>query len=488
MQRGGQRTGGRLGDLRVRLGRRRSRVVEVRLRASARRRQPTILFLPMLFAGLIAIGTLLLLMPFATRGSDGAGLLTALFTATSAACVTGLVVVDTHDFWSPFGQAVIFGLFQLGGLGIMTSSTLLLLLLPGRLSLGRRMVVREAHLRGSLAGETLGRLGAGDLARLVRRIIVATLAVEAVGAALLVVLFSIDGGGLAGRNVWRGVFTAVSAFTNAGFDLEGGFRSLTELHGNPLLLGTVAVLVVFGSTGYAIWSDVWTHRRWRPLSLDTKIVVLATVALTLLGAAALAAVEMRDGGAFDGLAPWTVGVRALIESIYARTAGFTLFDIGLLRGELLLLLAGLMFIGGASGSTAGGIKLTTFSVLGFAIIASVRGHEHVTVFGREIPWVQINQALSVALLSVALVFGLVFALALGTAAAFEDVMFEAVSAFTTNGLTAGITRELNDASRLFTIVGMYIGRLGPLTIALALAGRMRERGTFRYPEEPVSIG
>lgn len=460
----------------------------MRPRDVARPGRPSILLLPLLFAALIAIGTLLLLLPFATRDGDSAGFVTSLFTATSAACVTGLVLFDTHEYWSPFGQGVIFLLFQLGGLGIMTSSTLLLLLLPGRLSIGRRMIVRNAHIRGGLAGETMGRLGAEDIGRLVRRIVAATLAIEAVGAVLLIALFSQSDGGFSARNAWRGTFTAVSALTNAGFDLEGGLDSLTRFGGNPLLLGTVAMLVLFGATGFAVWSDVLTRRRWHVLALDTKIVLMMTGLLTVLGAVVLLAVEIRPGGIFDGLSPGRVVLLSTIESIYARTAGFSVINVGLLRGELLFFIAGLMFIGGASGSTAGGIKVTTFSTLFFAIVASTRGQEHVTVFEREIPWQQVNQALSVALLSMAALFVLVFALSLTRSGDFDDVLFEAASALATNGLTTGITRELSDLGRLFTIAGMYIGRLGPLTVALVLAERVGRPTHFRYPEEPISIG
>ena len=466
--RGSRRAGSRLGDIRVRLGSRQSRLVEVARPSIARPARPTVLYLVAGFAALIAVGTLLLLLPVATRSGDSPGLVTALFTATSAVCVTGLVVVDTNEFWSPFGQAVIMLLFQLGGLGFMTSSTLLLLMLRGRLSVRQR----------GLAAETMGRLGGGDIGVLVRRIVVVTLAIEAVGAALMVAIVSVTDGGFTARNAWRGIFTAVSAFNNAGFDLEGGFKSLTEFGGDPLLLGTVAVLVVLGATGFAVWADVVERRHWRTLALDTKIVLLTTALLSLLGAVVLLAVELRPGGIFDHVSPAKAVLQAVTESIYGRTAGFTVVDVGALRGELLLLFAALMFIGGASGSTAGGIKLTTFSTLFFAIVSSIKGDEHVTVFEREIPWRMVNQALAVALLSVAIAFTLVFALSLTTSGRFVDLLFEGVSAFATNGLTTG--RDARPERRGAHLHGgRYVHRAaGPADAGAGAGGTGRAAGAL----------
>lgn len=431
------------------------------------------------FAAVIAVGTLLLMLPVATRDGADTTFLIALFTATSATCVTGLSVVDTHDHWSPFGQAVILGLVQVGGFGFMTSATLALLLVGRRLSLRQRLI----------AGETLGRLGVESVAALTRRILMVTLCIEAVGAVILIALFFAfaEKPGVTVENVWRGVFVAVSAFNNAGFDIEGGFKSLTYYHNRPLILLTIAALVAIGGTGYAVWSDIASKRRWGMLALDTKLVLVTTGALSVVGLVGMLVLEMTPGGALSEVGPGEAVARSIAMSTFPRTAGFTVVDMGQLRDATLLLIAGLMFIGGASASTAGGIKVTTFSTLFFAILASLRGEEHVRAFDRTIPARLVYRALSVALLSVAVVFLLTFALSVTAQALFMDVLFEAVSAFGTTGLSTGITPDLPDHARAVLVIGMYVGRLGPLTIAVALSGRAAVL-RYRYPEEDVSIG
>jgi trk system potassium uptake protein len=479
MQSGGvQRQGAQIGNVRVRRGRRRSQVIEVRQPRIARPRRSGVVMLMLGFLVLIAIGTALLALPFASREAGSAGFTTALFTATSAVCVTGLVVVDTRDHWTPFGQVVILLLFQLGGLGFMTSATLLLMVFGRRLSVSQHQV----------AGQASGNLSRDSIRTVVRRIVLVTVIFEAGAFVVITTAFALDAGGLSGDVVWRGIFTAVSAFNNAGFDLEGGGRSLTGYAGNPLVLWTVALVATMGATGYAIWWDVKTARRWAKFALNTKLVLGTSGVLIAVGALEIFAREGFRSGTLGSLSWPAAFLAAGAESIYARTSGFTAFALGDKEPETLLVLMGLMFIGGASGSTAGGIKLTTFSALWFAIVASVRGDEHVHAFGREIPWRHINRALSVALLSVAIVFGSTFMLAVAHDGEFIDIMFEVVSAFATCGLSTGITGSLNDAGRLIIIVTMFVGRIGPLTIALALAERLGRPTRLRYPESELNIG
>jgi trk system potassium uptake protein TrkH len=477
MQAGNPRRGGRVGNVRIRRARRRSRVVEVRALKTARSMPAGPFTLILGFALLVAMGTLLLMLPVATTARQGAQFTTALFTATSAVCVTGLVVVDTRDYWSAFGETVILVLIQLGGLGFMTSATLLLVLMGRRISLRQRMVTAE----------TLGRLGVEHVGTLIRKIVVVTLAIEATGAAILTGLFCLTDRTLGVHEIWRGVFTAVSAFNNAGFDLEGGFRSLSDLRGNAPVLLVTAALVILGGTGFAIWSDLALRRRWSAFSLDTKLVLLTSVVLWGAGTVVIFLVEIRPGAALDGLSPVTALIDSFAMSVYARTAGFSVLNIAGLGNASLFFIAGLMFIGGAAASTAGGIKLTTFSTLFAAIVASLRGADHVTAFGREISWRQVNRALSIALLSLAVVFFIAFAASTTITRPFVDLLFESVSAFGTVGLSTGLTPDLTHAGRIVIAVAMFIGRLGPLTIALALAGRYRPV-RFRYPEEAISIG
>jgi trk system potassium uptake protein TrkH len=421
------------------------------------------------FLALIAIGTAILMLPVSAR-EDSAPPMVALFTATSAVCVTGLVVVDTRDYWSPFGQAVILLLIQLGGFGLMTSATLLFLLAGRRLSLRQRL----------MTGETLGRLGAAGVRRLIVRIALVTVAIEAAGAASLLALHTRDG--LSGHDAWRALFTAVSAFNNAGLDVEGGFRSLTAYRGDTPLLLVLMALVMLGGLGYAVLADTASGRRWRSFTLDSKIVLSTSVILWLLGAAVFFVLERDAAGTLSERV-----TDALAMSVFARTAGFAVVNLAALQQATLVMLAALMFIGGASASTAGGIKVSTFSALFFALIAAIRGEEHVTAFGREIPTRQVYRALSVALLAIAIVFSLSFGLAALEAGQFVALFFEAVSAFGTVGLSTGVTPELGNDGRWLLIVGMFVGRLGPLTIALSLMQRASAR-PFRYPEQEISIG
>ena len=479
MQSGGQqRQGAQIGNLRVRRGRRQRQVVEVERPAIRKPRRPGVMLLLLGFVVLIAIGTLLLWLPISSREEGSVPLLTALFTSTSAVCVTGLVVIDTFDHWTPFGQAVILLLIQLGGLGFMAFSTLLLLILGRRVSLSQRVVT--ANLTGTL--------GATSVADLLRRIVVMTVIFEVAGAVVLTTLFAFHDGEFGGRTLWRGVFTSVSAFNNAGFDIEGGGRSLIHLAGNPLILLTVAALTTGGSLGYAVVWDLKRSPRWRSLTLNSKIVLSTFAVLIIVGTMVIFAREAFDDGALGALSLPEALVASFAESTYARTSGFTAFNLGAAEPEILLLLSGLMFIGGASGSTAGGIKVNTFTTLFATIVASIRGQERVHLFEREIPWGQVNRALTVALLSVAIVFAIVVALLATNDADTSHVIFESFSAFGTTGLSAGITGTLNAAGQLILIAAMFVGRVGPLTIALALSSRFAARERIRYPEAEINIG
>jgi len=475
---GQQRQGAQIGNLRVRRGRRQQQVVDVERPPIRRPRRPGLLVVLAGFLVLIAVGTLILWLPIASREPGSVSLLTAFFTATSAVCVTGLTVMDTYENWTIFGQVVILILIQLGGLGFMASSTLLLLVL------GRRVSVSQRVVTASLTG-TLGASSVGDL---LRRIVMMTLAFEAAGAIVLMALFSFDAGTVDARTLWRGFFTAVSAFNNAGFDIEGGGQSLIGFAGNPLVLFTVAALTTGGSLGYAVVWDIQRARRWRALSLNSKIVLSTFAVLILIGTGLIFAREAFGGGVLAPLSWPEALVASFAESTYARTSGFTAFNLGAAEPEVLLVLSGLMFIGGASGSTAGGIKVNTFTTLFATIIASLRGQEHVHLFDREVPWNQVNRALTVALLSIAIVFMIIVGLLATNDADPSHVIFEAFSAFGTTGLSAGITGTLNAAGQLILILAMFVGRVGPLTLALALSTRFSTGERVRYPEAEINIG
>ncbi|MQC17344.1 MAG: Trk family potassium uptake protein [Chloroflexi bacterium] len=476
---GEQRRGVQIGNVRVRRGRRQRQVVAVERPQMRRPRRPGLSIIFIGLIALIALGTGLLMLPAASREEGSVGFLVALFTATSAACVTGLVVRDTLDTWTPFGQVIIFMLIQIGGLGFMASATLLLLILGRRVSIAQRVVT--ASLTGSLGGSSVGDL--------LRRITLMTLAFEVAGAVVLVTIFAIHDDALDLHLIWRGIFTSVSAFNNAGFDLEGGGRSLTAYANSPVVLLTVALLATAGSVGYATIWDVNRTRGWSRLTLNTKVVLSTFAVLILVGMATIFFREAFGDGVLEPLSWPNALVAAFAESAYARTSGFSALDLGSAAPEVLLVIAGLMFIGGASGSTAGGIKVNTFTTLFVTIIAAARGQERVHLFQREIPWPQVNRALTVALLAVAIVF----AITIGLTATNPEldpihVIFEAFSAFGTTGLSAGITGSLNAAGQVIIILGMFVGRVGPLAIALVLAGRFSGRERIRYPESEINIG
>ncbi|CAN5471519.1 TrkH family potassium uptake protein [soil metagenome] len=428
-----------------------------------RPRSPAVVLL-LGFAVVIAIGAVILTLPIASASGEWTRPLDALFTATSAVCVTGLVVLDTGTYWSPFGQVVILALIQVGGFGFMTGSTLLLFLLIGRRTgLSDRMRVQASTGVPEL----------GSVTTLVKRIAVFTLLAEVAGAVALTIGFFADGES-PGQAAWWGTFHAVSAFNNAGFDLIGDFQSLNGYADDPWILGPVGVLIVIGGLGYAIVGDVIGKRGWKRLALETKLVLATTVVLIIVGTLAIGAFEWENPATLGAMPEAQRPLNALFESVTLRTAGFSALDTGGLGQATLFVVMALMFIGGASGSTAGGIKVNTFSILLVAIVSTARGLPSAEAFGRRIQHILIYRALSVALLSIAIAFTVALLLSLTTPdATFVQVSFEAISAFGTVGASTGITPDLPDPARLVAIVAMYLGRLGPLTLVLALTARAR---------------
>lgn len=429
------------------------------------------------FAGLILLGTIVLMLPFASTQDGSVGFTAALFTSTSAVCVTGLVVLDTATAWTGFGQVVILILIQLGGFGFMTSATLLLLLLLGhRASLQQRL----------LLGQTMGGGLPGQVVKIIKRIAVLTLVLEGIGAAILVprMLRDMD----LGEALWWSVFHSVSAFNNAGFDLVGDFQSLIPYQSDVWIIATIGMLAVLGAVGYTVLADaVGTRGMWRRMSVDTRLVLSMSLAFLVLGFLFVLATEVSNPATL-GARDWST--RLLDGAFYSmtpRTSGFTTIPMNNVNDETAFFTMALMFIGGGSGSTAGGIKIQTFMLLFFAILAAAKNREQVVAFGREMPITLVFRALTVALVSIALVFTSALALALFEESSFLEVLFETVSAYGTVGLSMGITPELTDVSRLIVTVTMFVGRLGPLALVLALAGFATPHAT-RYAQESVKIG
>ncbi len=454
--------------------------VELPIEERARRpRRLRISSLPLLllagFGIAILIGTVLLTLPISSESGDWTSPVIALFVSTSAVCVTGLVPVDTATHWSGFGEAVILLLIQFGGLGFMTSTTLLFLLFGWRLGLRERL-----HLSQSM---DLSRIG--GVVSLTRRAILFTLIIEAAGVAILFARFVIDQP--VEQALWWSVFHSVSAFNNAGFDLTGGFQSL-QGNADAVTLLTIGGLIVFGSIGFLVVGDVLhLNRNTRRLTADSVVVLRMTAILIVIGF--LVFFVLESGNLLAGKNMPDRLLHSFFSSVSHRTAGFSALPIGEAQDETQFFTLGLMFVGGASGSTAGGIKVATLAVIVAAAFAAIRGREHAELASREMPRADVDRALAVVLLSALSVFVVAIALArLQDSVTFLPILFEATSAFATNGLSTGITPSLDDSSLLLLTATMYIGRLGPLTLVLALVQRSAARELRRLPEERVRIG
>ena len=421
-------------------------------------------------------GTLLLLLPVATRSGQGASLTTALFTSTSATCVTGLIVVDTPQYWSGFGQSVILALIQIGGLGIMTLSSLLVIILSRRLGIRQRLI----------AAAQTGTLRLGDVRSLVIAVIKMTIAVEAVVALVLLLRFWLAHDISLGRAAVLAVFHSVSAFNNAGFSLFSD--SLISYQTDAVVLLVIAAAIIAGGLGFPVWRQIAAHpRRPRDWDLHSKITVLTTVALIAVGWALFMWFEWTNPATFGHMSIMDSTLNGFFQSVTPRTAGFNAVDIAQLNDTSQLLTTILMFIGGGSGSTAGGIKVTTFALLGWVMWAEVRGERDVDVFRRRVPTDVQRGALTVALMAVGGVVGSTMILLRLTALELADVVFEAVSALGTVGLSTGVTPLLSEPARLVVTALMFAGRVGPPTMFAALVLRERER-LYRHPEERIIIG
>lgn len=424
----------------------------------------------------VAIGTLLLLLPFASADGRSAPFIDALFTATSAVCVTGLATVDTGTYWSGFGQAVILGLIQIGGLGIMVVATILMLVFARRLGLFTRMAL-EAETRT---------LSSSDLRRLVLRIVLFSVIAEVVVAAILAVRFALAYDMGAGTAVYSGVFHAVSAFNNAGFSLYSD--SLVGFIADPWVLLPISAAVIVGGLGFPVVFEL--ARRWRrprSWSVLTRVTVIMTVSLLILGTGFYLVEEGSSPATLGGASTGVVFLGAFVTSVMARTAGFNVLDIDAFSAEALFTTDILMFIGGGSAGTAGGVKVTTIGLLALVVWSEMRGSGEVEIGRRRVSTANQRQALAVAVLGMSLVVVSTFILMSLTAFDFDDVLFEAVSAFATVGLSTGLTPEMPVAGKVVLIILMFVGRLGPLTVASGFA--LRERVSRRqYPEERMIIG
>jgi potassium uptake TrkH family protein len=418
----------------------------------------------------------LLMLPIAKNGPGGASWIEALFTAVSATCVTGLAIVDTAVYWTGFGQIVILLLIQIGGFGVMTFASVVGLVVIRRLSLRTRLTA---------AAETKS-LGPGDIRALMLGVVRISASVEAGVALILTARFALGYGYPLGEAAWLGVFHAVSSFNNAGFALFSD--NLVRYASDPLICLPISAAIILGGLGFPVIVQLRKHLG-QPLkwSMNTRLVLWGTVVLLVLGTVYVTALEWNNPKTLGSL-DWPARILAgFFQSVQTRTAGFNSIDIGSMDGASLLGMDVLMFIGGGPAGTAGGIKITTFAVLFFIILTEIRGEGAVNIFGKRLSRAVHREALTVALLSVAVVMFATVALMLLTDFELGQVLFEAVSAFATVGLSTGITAHLPVAGQLILIGLMFVGRLGPITFASALALR-EQRLPYELPKERPIIG
>ncbi|MDY3225289.1 MAG: potassium transporter TrkG [Candidatus Faecousia sp.] len=431
------------------------------------------------FAAIILLGALLLNLPAASRSGVSAGFLPALFTATSAACVTGLSLFDTWSQWSGFGQIVLLCLIQIGGLGFMSAATLIIFLLRRRIGLKQRLVMAQALSVGDING----------IVRLQKMVLKGSFLIEGIGAVVLFVRFLPRYGWV--RALKWGVFHSVSAFCNAGFDIFGALEpgsSVMAFQSDPVVLLTLMALIIVGGLGFLVWEDILEKRRFRDLSVYTRLVLLTTLGLILSAWALMCVLEWKNPATLGNMPLGDKLLNGLFQSVTLRTAGFASVDQGAMTDAGKAVCMVFMLIGGSSGSTAGGLKTVTFIVLVLSLTARARGKSRVCVFQRSIPQGQVLDAMTIAFTMTALaMLGGIFVSATSPVG-FTDALFEAVSALGTVGLTAGATGLLSTASQILIIIYMYFGRVGVLTISMGFLAGDRAEERFHYAETNLLIG
>ena len=434
--------------------------------------------IPLSFLAMILLGTLLLMLPFATRDGRGAGLETALFTATSASCVTGLVLQDTAQYWTLFGQIVILCLIQIGGMGVVTMAVIISMFSGRKIGLRERWVMQESISAPQVGG----------IVRMTGMILKVTLAVELTGAALLALSFCRSMN--MGKGLWYALFHSISAFCNAGFDLMGikePCSSLTAFTGDAIVNITLVLIILIGGIGFATWSDVREYGfRIHRYSQQSKIILVTTLVLVLGGFCFMFCYEF----ALPQWAGLSLGQRtlaALFQTVTPRTAGFNTVDLNAMSGAGKLVVLCLMLIGGAPGSTAGGFKMTTIAVLLLCVRAAYRGRESAEAFGRRVPDKSIRNAAAVFMLYILLFVGVGIAICCIDGVELMPALFEAASAVATVGLSLGITSQLSTISHLLLILLMFFGRVGGLTLIYAVSTGDGPTGA-RLPMGRVTVG
>lgn len=435
--------------------------------------------LALAFLTIILLGTVLLTLPIASQSGHSLRFLDALFTSTSAVCVSGLVVVDTGTHFTRFGQFVIISLVQIGGLGIMTMSTVFAMILGKKIGLKERILIQESFNQFSLGG----------LVRLIRNVLLVTFTFEFIGGLILTIRFLSDYP--PERALAFGFFHAVSAFCNAGFDLfgqvYGPFASITHYVSDWTVNLVIGGLIVLGGLGFPVVIELIKYPQTKRLSLHSKVVVKMTIMLIIIGMALILGMELTNPKTIGRLDLQGKIISSLFQSITPRTAGYNSLDISALRDGTWFLMIILMFIGTSPSSTGGGIKTTTMGVVMATVFASLKGRQDAEMFERRVSQEIVYRALTIMTMALGWVYGVTLIMSLVEPYDFIRLLFEVMSAFSTTGLTTGITPKLTDLSRILLLVTMFIGRVGILTVTLALA-KFHDPGSVKYIEEKIIIG
>lgn len=435
------------------------------------------------FIIVILLGTALLILPISSKNGEFTSLRHALFTATSATCVTGLVVFDTFHKWSLFGQCVILLMIQIGGLGLVTFVTFF------NFIIGRKLGLR----RMQLASESVNADGFGDSKRLMKNIVKVSLTLEAVGALILMTIF-VPKYGRSG--FFTSIFVSVSAFCNAGFDILGRarpFSSLTEYNNNPVVMFTIMGLIVSGGLGFIVWYDLFKYRKTKHLELHTKIVLIVTAILIASGTLIFLAFEWGNPRTIGDMSFFNKLMNSIFQSITCRTAGFNSIDTGALNPISKVFAIMLMYIGAAPGSTGGGIKVTTIVVILMTVVSVLKNKEETTILGRKIDKSTVFKAMTIVMLSLALIFvatlSIFYSLRSDRRLSGLNTLFEVVSAFATVGLSAGVTSMLNLFSEIVLIFIMFLGRVGPISVILSLTINSVDKTKKQVvPEGKIMVG
>lgn len=429
------------------------------------------------FVSIILIGAVILSLPISSKHGNYTNFLDSLFTATSSVCVTGLVTLDTGTYWSTFGQCIILMLIEIGGLGFMSLTTFIYIIIGKKITFRERMIVQEAINVFDIQG----------IVRLVKHILLFTISVQGIGAIFLSFMFAKDYGALKG--IFYGVFHSVSAFCNAGFDLIGNYNSITGYNTNTLFILVISALIIVGGLGFGTLSNILHVKDGKRLSANAKLVITTTISLLLIGTIAFFLLEYNNPETLGNMTFKNKVLNSFFASVTPRTAGFNSISIDGMTDSSKILTIMLMFIGGSPGSTAGGIKTTTFGLIILTVICVVKGRDDTESFGRRYKKELVYKAFTLFAIAIAIVITVTFILVVTEKGEdFIDLLYEATSAFGTAGISTGVTQRLGVIGKIVIIISMYIGRVGPLTIIFALTKRKKKKINYKYPEGKLLIG